>query len=60
MKETRQTYSLRFSRKNWKLITERAKALFGLNKQGQVQRAKYIEYLVLNDGFMAAGKQETK
>ena len=58
MKEIRQTYSLRFTRKEWGRITERAKALFGFNKHRQPQRAKYRAYLSLNEAFIDAGKKE--
>lgn len=45
MKETRYTYSLRFPPKVWRVITKRAKALFG----SEESRARYLEDLALKE-----------
>jgi len=45
MRETRETHSLRFSLKGWKVITERARMIYG----DKDNRARYIEDLALNE-----------
>lgn len=45
MREKRESHTLRFSQMGWKLITERAKELFGSEKS----RARYLEQLALKE-----------
>jgi hypothetical protein len=45
MWESRESHTLRFSRAGWRLISERAKALFG----SEENRARYLENLALKE-----------
>jgi len=51
MKEKRESHTLRFSAAGWKLLTERAKSLFGSERS----RARYLEQL-LNEAANAEKK----
>ncbi len=54
MSEIRESHTLRFRPSRWRVITERAKALFGSEKN----RARYLEDLVLKDAIASEIKEK--